>query len=239
MAKDPAFLFYSGDFLVGTALFTEAETGQYIKLLCYMHQGGHISKEDMFNICPNISFKVLAKFKTDKDGLFYNERLDIEVEKRKKYSESRRSNRLKSNISKTHVPSYDVAMSTHMENGNENTIEIKNDQWSAEGKQDDAKFKDYEQWTNDAVSGNDHLFTNMLKNERLKPGEQLQGLARSHLALLAKYPKMKPPDQHRFRISLIDHIAKEFKNGNSNNSRNPNNPGSSSKRFSGEYEEHL
>lgn len=144
MAKDPAFLFYSGDFLVGTALFTEAETGQYIKILCFMHQSGHISKEDMFNICPNISFKVLAKFKTDKDGLFYNERLDIEVEKRKNYSESRRNNRLKvknSNTSKTHVQSYDVGMSTHMENENENRIESINDNEGGPGETLEERLK--------------------------------------------------------------------------------------------------
>src|SRR5690348_8216453 len=117
MAKDPAFLFYSGDFLVGTALFSDAEIGQYVRLLCFMHQSGHISKEDMFNICPNISFKVLAKFKQDSDGLYFNERLEKEIEKRKNYSESRRKNRLKKdikNISVTHDQSYDVAMSTHM-----------------------------------------------------------------------------------------------------------------------------
>jgi hypothetical protein len=29
--KDPAFLFYSSDFLIGTALLSDAEVGQYIK----------------------------------------------------------------------------------------------------------------------------------------------------------------------------------------------------------------
>ena len=36
--KDPAFLFYSSDFLSGTMLMTDEEIGQYIKLLCLQHQ---------------------------------------------------------------------------------------------------------------------------------------------------------------------------------------------------------
>lgn len=36
--KDPAFLFYSSDFLSGTMLMTDEEIGQYIKLICLQHQ---------------------------------------------------------------------------------------------------------------------------------------------------------------------------------------------------------
>ena len=123
MAKDPAILFYSSDFLVGTALMNEAEVGQYMRIMCHVHQSGHLSMEDMKNICPNISSKVVAKFKQDPAGLYYNERLESEIQKRKKYSESRRNNRLKGK-DQSHVQSYDTKsvnhMSTHMENVNEN-----------------------------------------------------------------------------------------------------------------------
>jgi uncharacterized protein YdaU (DUF1376 family) len=124
MAKDPAFLFYSSDFMMGTALMNEMEVGQYIRILCQMHQSGHLSIEDMKNICPNISSKVVAKFRMDGNGLYFNERLDQEVVKRKNYSESRRKNRLQ-NKKETHDPSYDNHMSVHMENENENRNEIK------------------------------------------------------------------------------------------------------------------
>lgn len=211
MAKDPAFLFYSGDFLVGTALMTDQETGQYIKLLCFMHQSGHIAKEDMINICPNVSPRVVAKFKIDSEGRYYNERLDKEVDKRKKYSESRRINRMKkdmNNISKTHDESYVVAVSTHMENENENRNENRIKE-RVQGEETD--FTDFESWTADIVSGNDWKFHDKLRNMAINVNGKLNDFATSHLALLAKYPKMKPPDQNRFRISLIGHIQEKLK----------------------------
>ncbi len=40
MAKDPAFLFYSSDFYMGTVGMTDAQVGQYIRLMCLQHQKG-------------------------------------------------------------------------------------------------------------------------------------------------------------------------------------------------------
>jgi hypothetical protein len=113
--KDPAFLFYSGDFIAGVSEMTMEERGQYITLLCFQHGKGHLSLEFIKRAIPGISEYVLAKFKTDSEGLYFNERLEFEAEKRKNYSESRRNNRKKKdmlNISET----YDK----HMENENEN-----------------------------------------------------------------------------------------------------------------------
>lgn len=42
MAKDPAFLFYSKDWLEGTAELLPAEKGIYIDLLCHQHQKGDL-----------------------------------------------------------------------------------------------------------------------------------------------------------------------------------------------------
>lgn len=42
MAKDPAFLLYSKDWLEGTAEMRPEEKGVYIDLLCYQHQRGYI-----------------------------------------------------------------------------------------------------------------------------------------------------------------------------------------------------
>ena len=72
----------------------------------------------MLSICGSYDADVFAKFTKDEEGCFFNERLSLEVQKRKAYSESRRNNRIKkdvSNISKTYV--------THMENENENINE--------------------------------------------------------------------------------------------------------------------
>lgn len=89
MAKDPAFLFYSQDFLVGTMALPFEDKGKYITLLCYMHQNGRISEETTRLLVGYVSDMLRLKFKQDSDGNWYNERLEIEVEKREKFKESR------------------------------------------------------------------------------------------------------------------------------------------------------
>ena len=96
--KDPAFLFYSNDFLSGTMLMTNEQIGQYIKLLCLQHQKGHLKEKDMLNICNSYDEDIFSKFKKDEEGNYYNQRLEDEILRRKKYSESRRNNRKKKEI---------------------------------------------------------------------------------------------------------------------------------------------
>jgi len=117
--KDPAFLFYSNDFLSGTMLMADEDVGRYIKLLCLQHQVGHLSKEDMLSM--RATPKVFAKFKIDEEGKYYNERLEYEANRRKAYSESRRNNRKKKDMNNI-CNSYEE----HMENENRNEIINKN-----------------------------------------------------------------------------------------------------------------
>lgn len=91
--KDPAFLFYSSDFLSGTMLMDNEQIGKYIRLLCLQHQKGHLKEKDMLNICNSYDEDIFSKFKQDEENNYYNERLEYEVQRRKAYSESRRSNR--------------------------------------------------------------------------------------------------------------------------------------------------
>ena len=78
--KDPAFLFYSSDFLSGTMLMTDEEIGQYIKLICLQHQKGHLKEKDILNICKTHNEEIFSKFKIDEEGNYYNERLETETE---------------------------------------------------------------------------------------------------------------------------------------------------------------
>jgi len=86
MSKDPAFLFYSKDFLTGVSDLTMEERGQYITLLCMQHQKGRLSKKAIDIAVASISSDVLSKFKQDKSGNFYNSRLEVEAEKRRNHS---------------------------------------------------------------------------------------------------------------------------------------------------------
>jgi hypothetical protein len=116
MSKDPAFLFYSNDFLTGTYTMNDEQVGKFIRLLCLQHQKGELTEKDMLNVCKTYDEDIFSKFNKTEKG-FYNERLRNEAEKRKLYSESRKNNRKKKDIkdiSKTYV--------SHMENENENEI---------------------------------------------------------------------------------------------------------------------
>ena len=116
MSKDPAFLFYSSDFLTGTLLMSMEQKGKFITLLCIQHQKGHLSEKDMLHICGSYDEDVFNKFQKDEQGKFYNIRLEEEVDKRKAYSESRRNNRKK----KEDINNTSLSYVQHMENENEN-----------------------------------------------------------------------------------------------------------------------
>ena len=114
--KDPAFLFYSSDFLTGTMFMSDVQLGKYIKLLCIQHQKGHLSEKDMLNICKRYDKDIFDKFVKDNDGKYYNIRLQKEIDKRRNYSKSRSENR------KNKITFENICFSyvKHMENENEN-----------------------------------------------------------------------------------------------------------------------
>lgn len=126
MAKDPAVLFYYQDFLVGTDFMTDEEVGIYIRILCHQADKGRLTKKHMLKICNNQKLPdvIAEKLKIDENGNYYNERMESEKEKRRKYAESRRKNRQggkdMNNISKT----YDKHMEGEDENINEEIQKI-------------------------------------------------------------------------------------------------------------------
>ena len=156
--KDPAFLFYSSDFLSGTMLLTDEVVGQYIKLLCLQHQKGHLKEKDMLNICKIYDEDIFSKFKKDKEGNYYNERLEYESNKRKAYSESRRNNRKKKDEKETYEKdmkkicnSYEEHMENENININKNITENKdNRKRGSKGKKEEEKihFAEFVSMTN-------------------------------------------------------------------------------------------
>ena len=131
MAKDPAVLFYTSDFISGTITMTDEERGKYILLLCLQHQKGKLTERELTSVKDMDA--VYSKFEKLEDGFYYNVRMKEEAEKRKKYSESRSKNRKgkkepvlvkdMKNISKTydnHINNISTSYVKHMENENEN-----------------------------------------------------------------------------------------------------------------------
>jgi DnaD and phage-associated domain len=92
MASDPAFLFYTSDFLTGTMLMSNEQIGMYIRLLCLQHQHGHLRERDMLKVCGGSDEDVFEKFIQDEEGLYYNERLQFEMDKRSKDADASRAN---------------------------------------------------------------------------------------------------------------------------------------------------
>ena len=61
-------------------LMTDEQVGKYIRLLCLQHQKGNLTKEHMMYICKSYDKDIFDKFRIDENGLYYNERLRIEIE---------------------------------------------------------------------------------------------------------------------------------------------------------------
>lgn len=130
MAKDPAFLFYTNDFSTGTQFLTDEQLGKYLRLLMAQHQHGRLTEKQVLFICKSYDNDILIKFKKDDNHMFFNERLEEEIFKRKKFTESRSNNKsgrkkalkpvLNNNSIKNEEESYDLSYDNHMENRNRN-----------------------------------------------------------------------------------------------------------------------
>jgi uncharacterized protein YdaU (DUF1376 family) len=108
MAKDPAVLLWTKDFLVGTMTMTMEQKGKYITLLCLQHQNQSLTDGDMKSILNEEDIQVAEKF-IKEDGKWYNLKMKEESIRRKAYTENRLKNFSKKKDMK-------VDMNSHMEN---------------------------------------------------------------------------------------------------------------------------
>jgi uncharacterized protein YdaU (DUF1376 family) len=123
MAKDPAFLFYPGDYVSGTMGMTFEEKGAYMDLLMLQFNRGHMNTHMIQHTIGHLWEQVKCKFIQDDEGLWYNVRLDFEKEKRKTFTASRRNNmkpKDKPSYESTYETHMQHHMDSHMENENEN-----------------------------------------------------------------------------------------------------------------------
>jgi len=147
MAKDPAFLFYPGDWNLGTMHLTLLEKGCYIELLVLQFAKERFTEaqaKHMLNGSFDLAWSnIREKFNTD--GVYYwNERLKLEKEKRQKFTESRRNNGSIKKTDKKH-------MHKHMEDENEN-ISITNSGNNGSWDTEKMLFLNSEQWQYKQVS---------------------------------------------------------------------------------------
>jgi uncharacterized protein YdaU (DUF1376 family) len=99
-SKPPAFQFYAGDFLQGTAEMTLEETGLYIRLLCHQWIAGsipsepsrasalaHTTAEAFERLWPVVA----PKFRAGPDGRLRNARLEAAREAQRQWREGQRA----------------------------------------------------------------------------------------------------------------------------------------------------
>lgn len=209
MPKDPAFLFYTADFISGVQDLTMEERGQFITLLCLQHQKGHLTEKMIKLAVGDAAADVRQKFRKDSAGLWYNERLDIEIEKRKSFSR-KQSERAKTGWKhrKKKKEGDATALPRQSHYVNENVIENENENRI---KNENELLENYELWTKEIIDGNDHFFQQMFMQESIPAGDHIQFLIMDHRDLLNRYPKMRPPNVHAFRKSCIKHIRENYK----------------------------
>jgi uncharacterized protein YdaU (DUF1376 family) len=115
MAKDPAFLFYPGDWLGGTLGMSLEEKGAYLEILILQFNRGHMTSHIIGQVIGQLWGQIKHKFIQDEGGLWFNERLDIEKKNRETFTASRKNN-LKGNNQYTKKTGHkDGHMTSHME----------------------------------------------------------------------------------------------------------------------------
>lgn len=122
--KDPAFLFYPNDYLGGTMGMTFEEKGAYMELLMLQFNRGHMTTHMIGQTVGQLWVNLKDKFIMDKDGLFYNVRLEQEQNKRKAFTDSRRNNINGENQYTKKEGHMNGRMTSHMEDVNRNTNEV-------------------------------------------------------------------------------------------------------------------
>lgn len=80
----PAVLVYYDDLLTDTTHLTDAEFGQYLRILMAQNNQGHMSKDYLNRIVDTkeVLPEVMALLAKDEDGRYYSERMEVEIVRR-------------------------------------------------------------------------------------------------------------------------------------------------------------
>jgi len=145
--KDPAFLFYPSDYMLGTMLMTYEQKGKYMDLLCLLHsKDGYLTKKQMqtvLNFDSPEDKDILEKFDCDENG-YYNERLLKEIKKRKKHKEKQRENVMR----RWHPEDFEDEDDNTQDNTQNNTAPDTKDSYSKDASNKENNTQDNKQKTN-------------------------------------------------------------------------------------------
>lgn len=124
--KDPAVLFYPEAYLVGTMFMTYEQKGKYMDLLCFQHQNGHLTEEEMLSVCGTRDERIFSKFEVDEQGKYFNRRMEEEKERRMKYTAALRANGEKGGRPKNTTKPIDNQQGNQLDNQQGNQLRNRN-----------------------------------------------------------------------------------------------------------------
>lgn len=208
MAKDPVFPLYYNDIDRSTKTWTDEEFGAYMRLLMDQWDKGFLPTDyqRLTRIATSLdrTWPMLKVKFVETDGVLKNLNLEVIREKIAKHREKQRENVAKRYQKSTKQSTKSLPLEDENENENENSI-----------------LKDYESWTSQILDNSDHVFEQMFIKESIPPSDHVGGLVRDHLALLHRYPKMRPADQQSFRYSCIKHVKENINKVNGSKQTTP------------------
>lgn len=110
MKTSQSFPFYPADFLLGTALMSDAQVGAYMRLLCYQWNDGSLPKDE--NLLAQLARTekinieaILSKFREGSDGRLRNQKLEKVRKSLNAYRKTRSDNGRKGGRPKKHMVS--------------------------------------------------------------------------------------------------------------------------------------
>ena len=135
MAKDPATLWYWNDWNGGTMTLSRHLKGCYMDLLSAQFNSGPLSLEEIKTILGSDfgqSWPAIQKKFKQADGLFFNERMEAEKEKRKQHSKKQSENvkkRWEKYDGNTIVYTKPIPLENENEDENENLLKKENEKF--------------------------------------------------------------------------------------------------------------
>jgi uncharacterized protein YdaU (DUF1376 family) len=209
-----------GDWLKGTSGMRAEVRGVYINLLLHQWEHGFLPEDidELILIAPEIGKvwdKLKVKFPKVSDGQLQNRKLE---EVRDFWKKQRK------NGSKGGRPKKENPDDNPNQNPNNNPKGNHHNDLDLDYDNEEEKLKEYDDWTDQIIDGNDHIFASMFKNEMIPPGDHIQFWIMDHRDLLNRYPRMRPPNQQAFRKSCLKHVRENYKkpiqgNGTSRNKK--------------------
>lgn len=224
--KQPYIPLYIGDWLQDTDCLSIEAEGAWLRVVfkCWKNKGIFTATEDVFARLCKVDTQKFASIllewqqndicdispSTDGTITIVSRRIKREKEISAIKSESGSKGGSKTQAQRRaktkQIPDIDNGIDNEDENKKEGAEKV----LRKVPRGTDDSLWDAEDWTDDVLSGNDEIFTNMVK--RFSLNGRLDDLARSHLGLCSRYGWHKKMDsQQAFRNSLINHITEEIK----------------------------